>query len=126
MDTTPGSVLPGRGTVMAEFQMVMQELQRMCNSCKTCRQCRINDIRNDECDVWIARNPKEAEQIIMQWSSEHPIKTNGMKFREVFGINLDSIEVVCRDGEGKVSYYQDVSAWLDKEYKGKDGQDEQN
>lgn len=34
------------------------------------------------------------------------------------------IEVVCRAGEGKVSHHQDVSAWLDKEYKGKDGQDE--
>lgn len=112
MDTTPGSVLPGRGTVMAEFQMVMQELQRMCNSCKTCRQCRINDIRNDECDVWIARNPKEAERIIMQWSSEHPIKTNGMKFREVFGFEFT-------DQVAESQYHRE---WLDAEYKG--GQDE--
>lgn len=110
MDATPGSVLPGRGTVMAEFQMVMQELQRMCNSCKTCRQCRINDIRNDECDVWIARNPKEAEQIIMQWAAEHPTKTNGMKFREVFGEDMIAM-----------LKYTPLGDWLDAEYKG--GQD---
>ncbi len=69
-------------------------------------------------------HPVEVERIVMKWARENPLVTNGMKFREVFGINLDSIEVVCRDGEGKVSHHQDVSAWLDKEYKGKDGQDE--
>lgn len=53
----------------------------------------------------------------MRLAVEHPIVTNGMKFREVFKIDLDSIEVVCRDGEGKVSHHQDVNAWLNKEYK---------
>lgn len=53
----------------------------------------------------------------MRLAVEHPIVTNGMKFREVFEIDLDSIEVVCRDGEGKVSHHQDVNAWLNKEYK---------
>lgn len=97
---------------MAEFQKVMEERQRMCNSYTICRQCRIDAIRNDVCDVWIARNPKEAEQIIMEWAAEHPTKTNRDKFKEVFGIDyLDPLP-----GGG--------SAWLTAEYKG--GQDEQN
>lgn len=91
---------------MAEFQKVMEERQRMCNSYESCCQCRINAIRNDICQVWISKNPKEAEQIIMEWSAEHPLKTNGMKFKEVFGDH-----VVWESNEEMV-------AWLNAEYKG--------
>ena len=97
---------------MAEFVKVMEERQRMCNSYTICRQCRIDAIRNDVCDVWIARNSKEAEQIIMEWAAEHQIKTNRDKFKEVFGI--DYFDPLPGGG----------SAWLTAEYKG--GQDEQN
>lgn len=93
---------------MAEFVKVMKERQRMCNSYGTCCQCRINAIRNDICGVWIARNPKEAEQIIMEWSSEHPLKTNGMKFREVFGIDLKDKYLVT----------ERAKEWACREYKG--------
>lgn len=78
----------------------------MCNSYQTCRQCRIDAIRNDVCDVWIARNPKAAEQIIMGWSEAYPIKTNGMKFQEVFGTDI------------KWENIEDTEAWLNAEYKG--------
>lgn len=112
---------------MAEFQKVMSELRRLCEGRK-CTNCPIYgkyDVSTEVyCSQWIRDHSEEAERIIMDWAKKNPLITNGMKFREVFGINLDSIEVVCRDGEGKVNHHQDVSAWLDKEYKGKDGQDD--
>lgn len=109
---------------MAEYVTVSRELQRMCDK-NRCEKCPIAQHRHEciNCVAWIGNHPEEVERIVMQWAKENPLMTNRMKFREVFGINLDSIEVVCRDGEGKVSHHQDVSAWLDKEYKGKDGQD---
>ena len=93
---------------MAEFQKVIEEGQRMCNSYGTCCQCRINAIRNDICQVWILKNPKEAERIIMQWAAEHPIKTNGMKFREVFGQPYEHLF----EANGF------IKQWLSQEYKG--------
>ena len=114
---------------MAEFQMVMRELGRLCKG-RICNDCPIWEKTDGATEIycleWIKNHSEEAERIIMRWAKKNPLMTNRMKFKEVFGINLDSIEVVCRDGEGKVSHHQDVSAWLDKEYKGKDGQDEQN
>lgn len=99
---------------MAEFQKVMEERQRMCDSYKSCSQCRINTFRDDICSVWITKNPKEAEQIIMGWVAEHPIKTNGIKFREVFGQPYEYLF----EANGF------IKQWLSQEYKG--GQDEQN
>ena len=60
------------------------------------------------CSVWAKNHSKEAEQIIMQWAEEHPIKTNGMKFKEVFGDH-----VVWGTDE-------DMEAWFCAEYKGED------
>ena len=103
---------------MAEFKEVMKQFKRMCDGQKWCDNCQIIDNRGRfSCSRWLTENPTKAEEIIMTWAKKNPIKTNGMKFYEVFGINLDSIEVICRDGEGKVSHHQDVSAWLSKEYK---------
>ena len=96
---------------MAEFQKVMSELRRLCAK-RDCGNCPIGEgAKNDKafCSVWVTNHPEEAERIIMQWSLEHPIKTNRDKFKEVFGLDyLDSLPGGC-------------SAWLTAEYKG--GQD---
>lgn len=117
-----------KGDRMAEFRDVAKAYKRLCDAFGTCADCPLSDLAEETacaCASGVTQYyPEEAERIIMDWAKENPLITNGMKFREVFGINLDSIEVVCRDGEGKVSHHQDVSAWLDKEYKGKDGQDD--
>ena len=106
---------------MAEFQEVVKNFKRMCDSYEACEECPMSTTGTARstayCRYCVFEQFEESERIIMQWSAEHPIVTNGMKFREIFGINLDSIEVICRDGEGKVSHHQDVSAWLSKEYK---------
>lgn len=111
---------------MAEFQDVVKAYKRLCDEFASCINCPLYNLvkTTSFCANGVTKfYSEEAERIIMEWAKENPLMTNRMKFREVFGINLDSIEVVCRDGEGKVSHHQDVSVWLDKEYKGKDGQD---
>lgn len=91
---------------MAEFQKIAKESKRICETYKTCDGCPIKTVNKGVlCLEWILRNPEEAESIIMKWTSEHPITTNGMKFREVFGV--DCTEPILCDFDG----------WLDAEYK---------
>lgn len=93
---------------MAEFQKIAKEYQRLCDAFETCEGCPLVDLvkTTPNCETGVFRRyPEEAEDIIMQWAVEHPIKTNRDKFREVFGMDL----VVTGD----------TSKWLDEEYKEK-------
>lgn len=100
---------------MAEFKTVMREFQRLCSERK-CGSCPVgNEVFNERasyCCVWVKNHPEEAERIIMQWSSEHPLITNGGKFREVFGEDM----MVMLTEE-----HAPLGDWLSAEYKG--GQD---
>lgn len=64
------------------FVEVMNARTRMCESFKGCGGCPLSgmDCRN-LCD----RKPEQAQEIIMKWAKEHPLKTNADKFKEVFG-----------------------------------------
>lgn len=86
---------------MAEFQRVVREYQRM---------NRTGDLKSNY-DEWVLQHPERAEKIIMEWAAEHPLVTNGEKFKEVFGFTLH--HKFCVSG--------DAVEWLDAEYKG--GQD---
>lgn len=71
---------------MAEFTMVMKELDRMCGSADSCEECSIFKGTGQfaDCLRTIGEQPEEAEKIIMQWAVEHPQKTRLQKFRELF------------------------------------------
>ena len=93
---------------MAEFQKVANERKRMCDSYEICiNGCPLGKAANGAiCSSWMFANPVLAEDAIMKWAAEHPIKTNRDKFKEVFGFDyLDPLP-----GGG--------SAWLTAEYKG--------
>lgn len=93
---------------MAEFQKVANEIKRMCDKLK-CSECPLgskNTLANGICTTWTLQHPEKSESIVMQWAAEHPIMTNGMKFKEVFGNH-----VVWETDE-------DMEAWLNAEYKG--------
>lgn len=96
---------------MAEFKTVMKEFQRLCSESR-CENCPVGERIFNEgvtfCSEWIKNHPEEAERIITQWSSEHPIKTNGMKFEEVFG---SCVEVIWH------YEFNAFSKWADAEYK---------
>lgn len=78
---------------MAEFTEVMKQRERMCDFFQTeegiCRaNCPFSDKKSgayDDCNRWIMEHYEEAEEIIMKWAEEHPLKTNADKFKEVFG-----------------------------------------
>ena len=90
---------------MAEFKTIANEHVRMCKFYDVCNSCPLNREEITGCSAWVLRHPEEAESIIKKWSIEHPIVTNRMKFREVFGMDL----VITGN----------TNEWLDQEYKEK-------
>ena len=97
----------GKGYRMAEFQKIAKASKRMCNFYEVCEECPINKIRgNAICMSWIMLNPEKTEPIILKWASEHPIITNRMKFKDVFGFEFT-------DRVPESQYHRE---WLDKEY----------
>ena len=93
---------------MAEFQEVIKERKRMCSCFDSCVHCPLWEAHRGEgvCRNWTFNNPAKAEKIIMRWSAEHPIMTNGKKFEEVFGFTPATMfEINCRNAD-----------WLDEEY----------
>ena len=102
---------------MAEFQEVAKMYDRLCNSYDECSKCPMFKCRDKDnlisCRYWtLLVDPKTAEEVILHWSKEHPIKTNGMKFREVFG----------KPYEHLFEANEFIKQWLSQEYKR--GQDE--
>ena len=94
---------------MAEFLKVVKERKRMCESYGGfCKGCPFGFTIS--CQNWMFAHPEEAEEIITQWSEEHPIITNRKKFEEVFGFNIATLFDV---NSGNVK-------WLDEEYKESD------
>lgn len=75
---------------MAEFVEVMKQRSRMCEVllCYKCPLNKYKNYNNNTCDDFMKDSPQEAEEIIMNWAKEHPVKTNADKFKEVFGVEL--------------------------------------
>lgn len=94
---------------MAEYVTVSRELNMMCDK-NRCAECPITKHRHEcvNCYAWMSNHPEEVERIVMQWAAEHPLITNGMKFSEVFGFDLDALYSVS----------EAAIKWLNKEYKG--------
>lgn len=97
---------------MAEFQTIIKERERMCNAhgnkCDGCPLSRIRRKSETLCVLFMIRDPKEAEEIIMKWAAEHPLVTNGAKFEEIFGVQFWDIS--C-------GVTPEISKWLRSEYK---------
>ena len=105
---------------MAEFQTIIEERERMCNahgsSCDGCPLSRIRRKSETICTLFMIKDPKEAEIIIMKWAEEHPLVTNGAKFEEVFGVPFWAIS--C-------GVTPEISKWLRSEYKEPEKQKEE-
>ena len=84
----------------------LKERARMCRSFNLiCSDC---PLFNGGCGE---SNPDEAVDIVEQWSKEHPVMTNAMKFEEVFGCSSP-----------KPGYYL-PDAWWDEPYKEPEGKE---
>ena len=60
---------------------------RMCNSYNGCNRCQLyhrNNKMNIECDDFITENPDKANEIILNWCEEHPVKTRQSEFLKMF------------------------------------------
>ena len=96
---------------MAEFVKVVTEKNRMCEANKCCSSCPLSaksrgtDIT---CSTFLKESPEEAEEIILRWAAEHPFKSNGTKFCEVFGVPFWAIS--C-------GVTPEISKWIRSEYK---------
>lgn len=108
---------------MAEFQKVISEWKRMCEMLGRigCFECPLGDVEKRPCSRWVKYHPEEAERIIMQWAKEHPIKTNRMRFEEVFGCGIVTHKInEAIPGHVKILNASDeeFEEWLNSEYKG--------
>lgn len=79
------------GKIMAEFEKVMKDKERMCEALAdipVCGECslrkKVNKM-NITCTEFIEKYPSEAEQIIEDWADKNPVMTNGMMFEKTFG-----------------------------------------
>lgn len=72
-----------------EFQEFNKKLKRMCKSVKVgvnCSKCEFYTIKHGgACGYYVMNEPEKAEAIVRKWADEHPIVTNRMKYKEVFG-----------------------------------------
>lgn len=110
---------------MAEFIEIMKQRERMCEIfIEHCSKCPIGAGNNGihcACNVFLGEHPQEAEEIIMQWAKENPVKTNADVFREVFGLDIaknhhSCLGIKCPD-EQITCYGCAYDEFWDKEYK---------
>lgn len=86
----------------------VNEKRRMCRSFSACQSCR-EELKLYKCVNQLeTENTKLAVDAVEQWSKEHPVMTNRMKIKEVFGCN-PSIHLID-------------DYWLDEEYKAPKGE----
>ena len=89
----------------------LKEYNRMCTMYKGCRGCPLEMDRCVGCDV-DEFSEKQIINIIdktKQWSKEHPLVTNEMKFRELFGDNAANSILALHPS--------DIKRWLAEPYK---------
>ncbi len=71
---------------------------RLCRTvitCDNCPLCAKYNGTNLSCDDLLIKNPDKANEIIINWCEEHPIKTKQDKFLEMFpNAKLDSSSII--------------------------------
>lgn len=87
----------------------LKEYSRMCAEYKECYGC---PLKGTTCSIVFSKLSEEKMINIIekteQWSKEHPIITNEMKFREIFGEN--AVNSICS------LYVSDIKRWLAEPY----------
>lgn len=60
---------------------------RLCRTvitCDNCPMCATRNGINSSCDDLLIKNPDKANEIILKWCEEHPIKTRQSEFLKMF------------------------------------------
>jgi hypothetical protein len=126
-----------------DFRKLMKEYKRMCNavtvgvSCSNCTFCKTRS--GLACRHYLIEEPGYFEDVVKTWSEEHPIITNAMKFKEVFGCepckSSNRVNMICPPfNHRKCLYAKCVNKetcdkcreWWDEEYKEPEEEVEEN
>ena len=93
-----------------EAKEFVRERRRMCGSHNLCLECPLEHM---PCGCVIT---EEGVDLVEQWSNEHKILTNRMKFQEVFGrdIGYGKWHDICDN-----SYFGFSKKWWDEPWKEK-------
>lgn len=113
-----------------DAEKYIKENHRMCDSYSNCAGCPMMVQKNNngvDCTKFAYSHPSEAVEVIEKWSKEHPIMTNAMKFKEVFGCepltgDTDSHKYLCAPIEKRADKCpfldcRECDEWWDREYK---------
>jgi len=95
-----------------EAREFLKEINRMCSSYKECTDCPLKELASfsgyKACRIYMLNECEKAISAVDAWSKDHPLVTNEMKFREVFGDNaVNSILVLPPS---------DIKRWLAQPY----------
>lgn len=77
---------------------------RMCKNIKKCEDCPLGVNNNGEgiaCSYLMMKVPDKANEIILKWCKEHPVKTRQDKFLELFPnakLSSDGLVSICAQG----------------------------
>ena len=72
---------------MKEEKATIYDYARICKKHDNCKNCPLglyNNGKGKSCDYLIRTSPDKANEIILKWIKEHPIKTRQNKFLEMF------------------------------------------
>jgi hypothetical protein len=89
----------------------------MCRTITRCGEC---PLYGCGCGDSLKTSPEKILELVEQWSKEHPFKTNGEKFEEVFGDVMSGV-IERISGENPAVSLQGLivlKGWWDAEYKG--------
>ena len=105
-----------------EFKEFAKTMKRMCDR-TGCDKCPLNALDSNTvfCFQVVLNNPEKADEIVSKWASEHPIKTNAMKIKEIFDTDIKIYPLttdtfsVSINGDSS-NGIRALKAWLEKEY----------
>lgn len=87
---------------MKKEKATIEDFARMCNKmgleCKECPLSSENNCEGEFCDDFIIKFPDKANEIILKWGAEHPVKTRQEKFLEMFpnaDVNARGVLEIC-------------------------------
>lgn len=87
----------------------IHDYARMCKKITECNDCPLSYRANEKnicCYEFVSEYPDKANEIILKWCKEHPIKTRQSKFLEIFqnvALVGEAINICPREIDNKYS-----------------------
>lgn len=85
---------------MEKEKATIDDYARMCKSQEDCTKCPMAETI-PRCHLFIEKHPDKANEIILNWCEEHPIKTRQSEFLKMFPnakLSSDGLVSICAQG----------------------------